>query len=93
MPTSSPVIDKEIETTTNPDLLWKVILFNCNCHTFDDVIEQLMKAIVCSSATASQLAHVADQFDSVQVYEGDKVDCQRVADILGATGLIVQVTN
>ena len=37
---------------------WQVTLFNCNCHTFDDVIDLLMGAISCSSNTASHMAHV-----------------------------------
>ena len=80
-------------TLLKSDLVWNVILFNCNCHTFDDVIEQLMVALGCSSEKASQLAHVADQFGSVKVYEGDKESCGKVVDIIGSVGLVVKVSQ
>lgn len=80
-------------TLVKPELVWSVILFNCNCHTFDDVIEQLMSGIGCSSEKASQLTYVADQFGSVKVYEGGKEDCDRIADIIGSTGLVVKVSQ
>lgn len=80
-------------TLVKPELVWSVILFNCNCHTFDDVIEQLMVALGCSSEKASQLTYVADQFGSIKVYEGNKEDCDRVADIIGSIGLIVKVSQ
>ena len=76
-----------------PELVWNVILFNCNCHTFDDVIEQLMAGLGCSSEKASQLTYVADQFGSVKVYEGDNESCNKVADIIGSTSLIVKVSQ
>lgn len=80
-------------TLVKPELVWNVVLFNCNCHTFDDVIEQLMAGIGCSSEKASQLTYVADQFGSVKVYEGGKQDCDRIADIIGSTGLIFKVNQ
>lgn len=76
-----------------PMYSWRTVLFNCNCHTFDAVIEQIMKAIRCSEHTASQLANVADQLGSVTVFAGDKEKCESVADILGAIGLKVDVTQ
>jgi len=93
MTNPSTTINDDLITLIKPDFSWQTILFNCNCHSFDDVIEQLMKAINCSSAKASQLAQVADQFGSVKVYEGDKEACERVADILGGIGLLVKVTQ
>ncbi|KKR62840.1 MAG: ATP-dependent Clp protease adaptor protein ClpS [Parcubacteria group bacterium GW2011_GWB1_41_5] len=92
MPTQT-TIDPKITLLTEKELIWQVILFNCNCHTFDEVIEQLVQAIGCSSATASQLAQVADQFGSVKVYEGEKESCGKVADTLGRIGLLVKVTQ
>ena len=90
---TTPKIDLKTITIAKPELVWSVILFNCNCHTFDDVIEQLMTALGCSSEKASQLTYVADQFGSVKVYEGSKEDCDKVADIIGGTGLVVKVSQ
>ncbi|MES2315321.1 MAG: ATP-dependent Clp protease adaptor ClpS [Patescibacteria group bacterium] len=87
------VIDPETIKLVKEEFVSQVILFNCNCHTFDTVIEQLIKAIGCSSARASQFAYVADQFGSVKVFEGEREKCERVADIIGSAGLIVKVTQ
>ena len=83
----------KIAVLEKSELNWQTILFNCNCHTFDTVIEQIMKAIGCTSATASQLANVADQFGSVTVFKGSKEKCESVADILGNVGLNVKVVQ
>lgn len=83
----------DVKTVTKAELVWHAVLFNCYCHTFDEVIEQLMKAIGCSATTGSQLANVAEQFGSVSVYTGSEAQCEKVADILGSTGLDVKVTQ
>lgn len=83
----------EVKTLTKPELIWHTVLFNCYCHTFDEVVEQLMKAIGCSSTTGSQLANVAEQFGSVTVFTGSEAQCEKVADILGSIGLDVRVSQ
>ncbi|MBX9723554.1 MAG: ATP-dependent Clp protease adaptor ClpS [Candidatus Obscuribacterales bacterium] len=86
-------INLDVLTITKTELTWRTILFNCNCHTFDTVIEQLMKAINCSYIKASQLANVADQLGSVTVCTGTKGKCEDVAGILGSVGLEAHVTQ
>ncbi|MEI8337903.1 MAG: ATP-dependent Clp protease adaptor ClpS [bacterium] len=81
----------KILTLTKTVLMSQTVLYNCNCHTFDAVIEQIMRAIGCNSAKASQLANVADQFDSVTVFKGTRENCDQVADVLGSIGLLVKV--
>jgi ATP-dependent Clp protease adaptor protein ClpS len=90
---SSSKTTLDTKTLIKPELVWHTVLFNCYCHTFDEVIEQLMKAIGCSATTGSQLANVAEQFGSVSVYTGSEAQCEKVADILGSTGLDVKVTQ
>ena len=90
---SSVVIKTDIQTkvSTEASTVKGVVLFNCNCHTFDEVAEQIMKAIGCSIEKAFRFAYVADQLGSVVVYEGERGDCEKVASILGSTGLQVKV--
>lgn len=88
-----PKIDIDLSTIVQSELIWKTILFNCNCHTFDDVISQLVLAIGCSEATASQIAYVVHTFGSAEVYKGEKEACEKVADTLGRIGLLVRVTQ
>ncbi len=70
----------------------KVFLFNCNCHTFDDVIIQLVKAVPgMTPAQAEEIAWRVHTTGLAEVYRGGAPECDRVARVLGETGLIVQV--
>jgi ATP-dependent Clp protease adaptor protein ClpS len=70
----------------------KVFLFNCECHTFDQVITQLMKAVPGMTHTlAEELAWRVHTSGLAEVYRGGASECDRVAKILGETGLVVQV--
>ena len=70
----------------------KVFLFNCECHTFEDVITQLLKAVPgMTRPLAEELAWRAHAQGLAEVYRGSALECDRVAKILGETGLIVQV--
>jgi ATP-dependent Clp protease adaptor protein ClpS len=70
----------------------KVFLFNCECHSFEEVITQLLKAVPgMTHALAEDLAWRVHTQGLAEVYRGGASDCERVAKILGETGLIVQV--
>jgi ATP-dependent Clp protease adaptor protein ClpS len=70
----------------------KVFLFNCECHTFEEVITQLLKAVPgMTRPLAEELAWRAHSQGLAEVYRGSALECDRVAKILGETGLIVQV--
>lgn len=71
---------------------WKTTLFNCECHTFAQVIEQLMKATGCPFVEAQQQAQTVHVSGSAVVYRGTKTECERVAKILGSIGLLVDVS-
>jgi ATP-dependent Clp protease adapter protein ClpS len=71
----------------------KVILFNCNCHTFDSVINQLMYAIRCSYEEANRFAHIIHVNGKATVYKGTAEECDGVADKLAEIGLIVRIAS
>lgn len=71
---------------------WKTTLFNCECHTFAQVIEQLIKATGCSFADAQAHAHAVHHTGSAVVYRGTKPECERVARVLGSIGLLADVS-
>lgn len=79
------------KTKSLPDFEWQTMLSNCYCHSLDEAVEQIAKAISCDDDTAFQLARVAEQFGSVTVYKGSRTKCESVANTLGSTGLDVQV--
>ncbi len=84
-----------IKTTTKVRQVhaWQTILYNCDCHEFREVIDQIMLAIKCTEAVASQYAHTADTVGSVAVFKGSKEKCEQVSDVLGSIGLKVKVTQ
>ena len=75
-----------------PAVLHQTFLFNCYCHLFDEVVEQISKAIGCSYDTASKLTHTAETFGNVAVFAGSYEECVKVANILGTIGLEVNIT-
>ena len=84
---------QEVEDrTTSGSEGGQVFLFNCECHTFDEVISQLLKAVPgMTRPLAEELAWRVHTTGLAEVYRGGASDCDRVARILGETGLIVQV--
>ncbi len=70
----------------------KVFLFNCECHSFEEVITQLLKAVPgMTRPLAEELAWRVHTQGLAEVFRGSASECDRVAKILGETGLIVQV--
>ena len=72
---------------------WKTILFNCECHTFDDVEAQLIKAIRCSLSQARKFSMEVHTQGSAVVYSGHKERCEAVAMVLEDIGLITKVSE
>jgi ATP-dependent Clp protease adapter protein ClpS len=68
---------------------WKVVLWNCNCHSFDDVIRALMVAIRCSPQRGFEFAYSIHNSGKAIVYEGHKERCEAVSEILTSKGLRV----
>lgn len=81
-------------TATNGDGTGsKVVLFNCDCHTFDSVIKQLMYATGCSFEQAKRHAYVIHLNGKATVFTGSHEKCDTVADKLAEIGLIVRITS
>jgi ATP-dependent Clp protease adapter protein ClpS len=69
----------------------RVILYNDDWHSFDDVIGQLIKATGCDEATAEGHAWTVHTQGRAQVFEGVRADCERVAMVLREIRLQVEV--
>lgn len=82
-----PVI-LEISGTTIPA---RVILFNDDWHTFDEVITQLIKAVNCTPEQAEAYAWEVHTKGKAAVFEGELVECFRVAGILEEIALHTQI--
>ena len=60
----------------------KVILYNDEIHSFDEVIIQLVKATGCTAVQAEGLALEVDSRGLACVYEGEFDECLHVSSIL-----------
>ena len=70
---------------------WMTILHNCDCHTFEEVVHQLMKAIACSQERGWELAWEVHNSGKAVVKVGPEAECVRVGNVLAAIGLVVTV--
>jgi len=69
----------------------KVILYNDDIHTFEEVILQLMKATGCSMQEGEHLAFEVDTRGLAIVFDGEMTDCLRVSSVLEEIGLHTEV--
>ena len=72
---------------------WRTILFNCDCHSFQEVASQLVRAIQCDYQRGLALANVVHLTGSATVFWGPRESCEAVAETLGMIGLRVSVTE
>jgi ATP-dependent Clp protease adaptor protein ClpS len=72
---------------------WQVVLFNCECHTFDDVERQLIKAVRCTLARARELSWEVHSRGQAVVYSGPRERCEAVAAVLEDIRLRVKVVQ
>ncbi len=84
------VLEKE-ETEDQEDTPWRVILYNDEIHTFDEVIEQLMKALNCTVDHAEQLTMKVHNDGKAKVFEGSFEECFEVNSVLKEIQLITEI--
>jgi ATP-dependent Clp protease adaptor protein ClpS len=88
-----PRKQKDPTDGTTRGLPWSTILFNCNCHTFDQVARQLTKAIRVSYERGMQIATVVHNSGKAVVYTGHRERCEAVAMVLEEIGLLTKVVQ
>jgi len=88
-PETDAVLEKRDETTTYDPA--KVILFNDEIHSFDEVIGQLIKALKCNTTKAESIATETHEKGRAIVFGGDMMECLRVQSILEEIQLMTQI--
>lgn len=83
------IVEEEVEERL--DSPWRVILYNDEIHSFDEVIMQLIKATGCSTAQAEAYAWEAHSKGKARVFEGSFEDCFRVQGILREIQLVTEI--
>jgi ATP-dependent Clp protease adapter protein ClpS len=88
-----PGIEREnevlIEVTTQEPA--KVILFNDELHTFDEVINQIMKATGCQLTRAEELTWEVHNNGRAVIYEGEFIRCISVSGVLEEIQLATRI--
>jgi len=81
-------IEQEKEKDDSP---WRVILFNDEVHTFEEVIGQLKKALGCSDSHAEKLTMKVHEEGKAKVFEGSFEECFEVNGVLKEIQLITEI--
>ena len=84
------VLEKQ-EDETALDNPWKVVLFNDEEHTFDEVIRQLILALHCDHEKAFSLTLMVHQEGKAMVFEGSFEAALRVQSVLYEIELITEL--
>lgn len=87
----APEVDVKGTEATRLEAPWRVILYNDDIHTFDEVIFQLMKATGCSLPEAETLTWKVHTEGKAAVYEGAFEACFRVQRVLREIQLITEI--
>jgi ATP-dependent Clp protease adaptor protein ClpS len=88
---STPKVDIEKDVDIAIQEPATVILFNDEIHTFDEVIEQLIKALRCDTTKAEALTWEVHNSGKAAVYKGAMGDCLKVNSVLEEIALHTQI--
>jgi len=86
---------EEVITDSDSDvgLISKVILYNDDWHTFDEVIAQLIIATQCTFEQARGFAFEVHVKGKAIVYNGSMNECLKVSSVLEEIGLHTQIVT
>lgn len=86
-------VNEQNDESTIVKTPFKVILFNDDEHTFDEVIAQLIKALNCSYEKARDYAFETHVNGKAVVYNGELQKCLKVSSILEEISLRTQIVS
>lgn len=87
-----PDVTEEIGTGSGDGLEARVVVYNCDCHTYQQVIALLCKYVPgMSSSHAFELAYRIDHEGEATVFEGETKQAEQIASGLAGGGLRVVV--
>ena len=87
------IVDPQTDEETTVGLECRVILYNDDWHTFDEVIFQLIKAIQCSFEKARDFAFEVHVKGKAVVFMGDMAKCLKVSSVLEEIELHTQILS
>jgi len=87
------IIEPEITDETIVGTPYKVILYNDDVHSFDEVINQIIKAIRCNFEAARSLTFEVHVKGKAIVFIGELAKCLKVSSILEVISLHTQIVS
>ncbi|MFZ0452669.1 MAG: ATP-dependent Clp protease adaptor ClpS [Ignavibacteriaceae bacterium] len=87
----TPGIDILTEEDTTVGISSKVVLYNDDWHTFEEVITQLVKAVKCTFEEARNYAFEVHVKGKSIVFSGSMNQCLKVTSILEEIALNTQI--
>lgn len=87
------IVETLEEERTSVGIPFKVILYNDEVHTFDEVIVQLIKAVGCSFNDARSFAFEVHVKGKALVFNGGLPACLKVTSILEEIALHTQILS
>ena len=88
---AEPEVAEDVGVEERVDTPWRVILYDDDVHTFDDVIVQLVKATGCSVQRAEKHAWTVHTEGKDCVYTGEFFECFRVQGVLREIQLVTEI--
>jgi ATP-dependent Clp protease adapter protein ClpS len=88
---TNPLEQEDLEGEVITEEPARVILFNDDVHSFDEVIAQLMKAIRCTEPKAEAIAMEVHNTGKAVAYSGEMLKCMEVSGILEEIKLMTQI--
>lgn len=87
------ITEPEIDEETSVGLPFKVVLYNDDWHSFDEVINQIIKAINCSFEKARDFTFEVHVKGKAIVFHGPLPECLKVSSILEEIELHTQIIS
>ena len=87
------IVETQDEEKTSVGLSFKVVLYNDEEHSFDEVIFQLIKAVGCAFNEARSFAFEVHVKGKAIVFTGDLPACLRISSILEEIALHTQILS
>jgi ATP-dependent Clp protease adapter protein ClpS len=91
VPIQNPLLQEEKDTDILVEQPAKVILFNDEIHSFDEVIGQIIKATGYDTTKAEALTWEVHNSGKAMVFEGPMDNCLKVSHILEEIALSTQI--
>jgi ATP-dependent Clp protease adapter protein ClpS len=89
--TTRPVEERDDESDVLIQEPARVILYNDEVHTFEEVIGQLIKALRCDTTKAEALTWEVHNIGKSNVFQGPMNECMQVSGVLEEIALHTQI--